>query len=81
MLTNSSSGVLESDSFRYILNVLCYQSVPSAITMSSPGVLESLSNKRTAVRLSGLPLILLSFQTLGQWKACDVIQTYILTFL
>ncbi|KAF8799021.1 potassium transporter, partial [Phlegmacium glaucopus] len=33
--------------------------------MPSPAVLESLNAKRTAVRLTGLPLIALSFQTLG----------------
>ena len=34
--------------------------------MSSPAFLESLNTRRTAVKLTGLPLIALSFQTLGQ---------------
>jgi KUP system potassium uptake protein len=33
--------------------------------MSSPAFLESLNTRRTAVRLTGFPLIALSFQTLG----------------
>lgn len=48
-------------------------------TMSSPAVLESLNTRRTAVRITGFPLIALSFQTLGQ-TFCTNATLYTLTF-
>ena len=48
--------------FRFLVEGLS----PVTSIMSSPAVLESLNTRRTAVKLTGFPLIALSFQTLGQ---------------
>ena len=46
-----------------------------ASTMTSPHFLEALNTRRTAVKLTGLPLIILSFQTLGQMNPWTI-QTF-----
>jgi len=65
---SSLPGSVKS-SYNYIINLFSCTTQVSfahhALFMPSPAVLESLHAKRTAVRLTGLPLVALSFQTLG----------------